>query len=357
MNKNAKFEILRTSMAIFIAIGISLVLIILVSDAPLVALRDLFFGPLTSLRRFGNVIELTIPLIITGLAVSLIFSSGQINLSTEGAFFFGGIVAMMVALAIPMPSYIHFFAAMILAGITGAIVVTIPAYLKEKTGSSEIVSSLMLNYILFFLGSYILYYYFKDPEAGINASYLFPDTFRLSVLVPGTKIHTGLFLSLISVFLGYIFLFKTSTGYKIRMVGANKMFSKYTGMKVFKITLLSQIVGGFIAGVGGAIQLAGMYKRFNWVALPGYGWDGIIVSTLAKGNPLYVPFAAFFIAYIRTGAAIMSRGESGVPTELIAITQGVIIILIVAQQFLAKYKNKMIYKESKLEIEKAGGDQ
>ncbi|XMB85975.1 ABC transporter permease [Mycoplasmatota bacterium WC44] len=355
MNKNTKFEILRTSTAILIAIGISLALILMVSDAPLIALKDLFIGPFTSMRRFGNVIELAIPLMITGSAVAIIFSSDQINLGAEGAFYFGGVIAMIVALAIPMPSYLHFFAAMILAGITGAIIVTIPTYLKEKTGSSEIVSSLMFNYILFFLGSYILYYYFKDPNAGVNTSYLFPESFKLTRILPGTKVHTGLFLAFIIVILSYIFLYKTTIGYKIRAVGQNKMFTMYTGMKTFRITLISQMVGGFVAGIGGAIQLAGMYKRFQWIASPGYGWDGIIVSTLAKNNPLYVPFAAFFIAYIRIGADIMSRGDAGVPTELVAITQGIIIILIVAQQFLAKYKNKMIYKESKLELEKSGG--
>ncbi len=357
MYKDGKFEILRTSVAILVAILISFSLIILVSDAPFEALKDLFLGPLSSKRRLGNVIELAIPLMMAGVAVTIIFSSGFINLGAEGAFFFGGFTSAMVAIGVPLPPYLHFFIAALLAGFVGAIIVATPVFLKEKTGASEIVTSLMMNYILLFLGTYLLYYHFKDPKAGLNESYLFPDSFPLSTIIRGTKIHTGIFISLLAVLFSFCFLYRMSMGYKIRMVGENREFARYSGIKIFRVAMASQLVGGFFAGLGGALQVGGMYTRYKWVALPGYGWDGIIISILARNNPIFIPLAAFFIAYIRTGADIMARGNSGVPTELVSITQGVIIILIVARQFLAGYRNKTLYKEIKKRESKIKSDE
>src|SRR5690606_32808587 len=125
--------------------------------------------------------------------------------------------------------------------------------------------------------------------------------------------------------------------------------AKYSGINVLKVTLTSQLLGGFIFGMGGGVEILGMYNRFSWTSSLGYGWDAIIITTLAKKNPLYVPFAAFLLAYLRTGASKMSIATN-VPTEIITVTQGIIILLVVAEQFLSKYKHKMIAKEAKLSL-------
>jgi general nucleoside transport system permease protein len=105
------------------------------------------------------------------------------------------------------------------------------------------------------------------------------------------------------------------------------------------------VIGGFIAGMGGSIEVLGMYTRFSWQALPGYGWDGVIVAILARNNPLFVPVAAFFLAYLRIGADIMAR-YSDVPNEFVALIQGTIIILIAASSFLETYRHKLVFKEA-----------
>ena len=100
------------------------------------------------------------------------------------------------------------------------------------------------------------------------------------------------------------------------------------------------------AGVGGGVELLSpIYSRFSWTSLLGYGWDAIIICTLAKNNPLYTPLAALFLAYLRTGASIMSR-YTDVTLEIVQITQGIIILLVVAEQFLSGYRHRMIAKEA-----------
>ncbi len=101
----------------------------------------------------------------------------------------------------------------------------------------------------------------------------------------------------------------------------------------------------FIAGMGGAVEVLGLYRRFTWQMLPGYGWTGVIVAILARNNPLYVPLAAFFLAYLRIGADIMSR-QTDVQNEFVAIIQGVIIILVAAEAFLSQRRHKLVVKEA-----------
>lgn len=346
MNSNTKFNILRTVMSVGIALLISFTIIFLTSKQPVTAIVQLLTGPLQSTRRFGNVIEAMIPLIFTGVGVSIMFSANQINLAGEGSFHIGGLVATAIALNTSLPSGLSPIVIVIVAGVFGSFVTTVPAILKIKTDSDILVSSLMMNYLILFFSNYVLNYFLKDPNAGSPVSFEIAQNIRFGTIFQGTRIHVGLFIAIISAVLGYIFLYKTKIGYELRVTGENSQFAKYSGIDIVKITLIASLLGGFVIGVGGGVELLGMYKRFSWTSLLGYGWDAIIVTTLAKKNPLYVPFAAFFLAYLRTGASIMAR-TTDVVTEIVIITQGIIILLVVAEQFLSKYKHKMVAKEAK----------
>ncbi|MDY0235714.1 MAG: ABC transporter permease [Gudongella sp.] len=354
MLKSNQFNFFRTVLSILIAFALSFFIIFLISDQPVEAIMKMITGPLGSKRLFANVIELMIPLIFTGVAVSIMFSANQINLGAEGAFHLGGLVGALIGLLVPLPAGIHPIVAILLGGLAGAAFTAIPAILKIFTSASELVSSLMLNYLALFFGNYILSYYIRDTTAGALTSHLLPQSIKLQSMISGTNIHIGLIIALLVALFGYLFLYKSKMGYMLRISGENQEFAKYSGMNIVMVILISQILGGFIAGMGGTVQLLGLYRRFSWASLLGYGWDAIIVTTLAKKNPLYVPISAFFLAYIRIGADIMSR-STDVSPEIVAITQGLIIILIVADQFLAKYKHKLVAKEAKLFIDIEGG--
>jgi simple sugar transport system permease protein len=346
MNSNTKFNILRTALSIGIALLISFVIIFLTSKEPVTAIVQLLTGPLQSARRFGNVIEAMIPLIFTGVGVSIMFSANQINLAGEGSFHIGGLVATFLALKLSLPQGISPIVLILAAGLAGSLVTSVPALLKIKTNSNVLVSSLMMNYLVLYFCNYILSYFIKDPTAGSVVSYAVPATAQLMKIIGGTRIHIGLILALAVAFFGYVFLYKTKIGYELRVTGENEEFAKYSGINVMKITLISSLLGGFLIGSGGGVELLGMYTRFSWTSLLGYGWDAIIITTLAKKNPIYVPLAAFFLAYLRTGASIMSR-STDVVTEIVTITQGLIILFIVAEQFLSKFRHNMIAKEAK----------
>lgn len=346
MNSSRKYDILRTVLSIGIALLISFIIIFITSDEPVKAILELITGPLKSSRRFGNVIEAMIPLIFTGVGISIMFAASQINLAGEGAFHIGGLVATFVAINTTLPSGISPFICILTAGLFGSLITAVPAAMKIKTDSDVLVSSLMMNYVVTLFASYILSYFLRDPKAGAVVSFAIPAETQLNAIIPGTRIHAGLFIALAVAVLGYMFLYKTKIGYEIRVTGENANFAKYSGIDVLKVSLISQLLGGFIFGIGGGVEILGMYNRFSWTTSLGYGWDAIIITTLAKKNPLYVPFAAFFLAYLRTGASKMSIAAN-VPPEIITVTQGIIILLVVAEQFLSGYKHKMIAKEAK----------
>ncbi|MFP3042805.1 ABC transporter permease [Treponema primitia] len=343
-NIETRFEILRFSTAILIAVLLSFVIILLVSKEPLAAFRGLFLGPLSSWRRFGNVVELAIALTFTGLAVAVMFSANQFNMGAEGGFYASGAVAAMAALALPLPPVIHPLIVILLGGLTGAIVCAIPALLKQKWGASELVSSLMLNYVFFYFTRYFTNTVFKDPDSGYVSTYLLPITAKLPKIIPGTRIHAGLFIVIRAVILTMIFIRRTTWGYALIQTGRNPGFAAYSGINTPVVLIYSQLIGGFIAGVGGSVEILGMYDRFQWQNLPGYGFDGIIVAILAKNKPQFVPVAAFLLAYIRIGADRMSSATD-VTSEMISIIQGIIIMLVAAQAFMSHQRQKMLVRE------------
>lgn len=347
-----RFDVLRLAIAILIAMAIAIVVILFVSDAPYESLRYLIIGPFTTKRRFGNVIEAIIPLLFTAVGVCIMYSANQTNMAGEGAFFLGGVFATTIAIK-TLPPIIHPILCILIGGIAGAIVTVIPALFYTRFGAKPVVSSLMMNHIAFYLGLYLINYHLFDASAGFTCSLPFNDTAKLPVFVDRTMVHIGLFIGLLIVVFGWFYLYRSRSGYQIRVIGKNPTFAKYIGMNVSAIIISCQVLGGFISGMGGAVEVLGLYKRFQYQSLTNHGFDGILVAIIAKYNPALVPFAALFIAYVRVGADIMSR-MTDVPVEIVYIIQSIIILFVAAERFLSGFKHKCIVadveKDKKTEV-------
>ena len=346
------FAIVRLVAAVIIGVLFAVVVIMLISDDPGAAISKLFTGPLQSKRRFGNVIELMIPLTFAGLSISVMFKANQFNLGTEGAFYAGGTVAALIALGLPLPSFIHPIVAILAAGAIGGLICLLAGALKVKWGTSELVTSLMLNYIVYYLFKFIIFTGsgLKDPNSGYVSTFKLPATATLGDLIQGTRIHAGLIVMVLTIVLVGIYMQRTKWGYALKITGENKTFARYSGIGVSGVILASQFIGGAIGGVGGAVQVLGMYERFQWVTLPGYGFDGVIVAILAQKNPIFVPIAAFFLAYLRIGSDAMSS-STNVTNEIIAIIQSIIILFVSAKVFLDAYRQRMVVKEASIKHE------
>lgn len=324
---------------VLIALLISFIIIFIISDQPFDTIENFIFGPFSSFRRFGNMIEKMIPLIFTGLAASVMFQAKQFSLVADGSFVLGGLFGTVVALNFNIGMPFSILIGLIVGAVIGAVGAFIPAFLKAKWQANEFVVSMMQNSIIVFFSIYILLNVIRDASSGYLASFMIPESYKLPVIVPGTRIHFGLIIALLLVILVYILIYKTKLGYSIRMVGYNKEFAKYSGINIFFIMFIVQIIGGILAGIGGTIEIFGMYDRYLWQASPGLGFDGMTVAILAANNPVLVPIGALFIAYIRTGAEIMAR-TSVVPNEMVYIIQGIIMILVTAKFLYKKKRSK-----------------
>lgn len=343
--KNLLFNSATTALAIFLSLAIALLIILFVSDHPGKAIYQLLLGPLQSTRLIGSIFTTAIPICFTGLAVCLMFQASMFNMCAEGSFFLGAIAAAAVATSVELPGVLGILGPMVAGGLVGGLLCLIPALLKAKLNASEMVSSLMLNYVALYLGLYLLNNFLRDQSFGALASGKLPADSKLDKILPGTAIHSGLFIVIVFIVLCYLLVFKTGLGHKIRTYGQNPRFAKYSGMKISTVIIVSQLLGGAIAGIGGSVELMGMYERFQWTSLPGYGWDGVILAILARNKPQFVPLAAIFLSYLRVGASTMAS-NTDVPKELITVIQSIMIMLVTAGALLKGLKQKTVIKEA-----------
>ncbi len=340
---NLLVDAVRMALIIVIAVALVFLIVFLTSEEPSTAIFSFFIGPFTSIRRIGNIIEAASPLMFTALAVIIIFRSGLFSMISEGSFFIGILGAMIVAIAWPLPAGIHPIIAILIAGLCGAVAASIPAILKMKWNVSEVVTSIMLNYVVQFFVIYMVSYHYRETQSSSLASLLLLDTSKLAVIVDGTRVHSGIIVAFLLCIICYIFLQHTRLGFNIRIVGDNPLFAKNAGINAGSVMFFAQIIAGFIAGTGGGVELLGMYTRFKWTSTPGYGWTGIVVALLARKNPLLVPISAIFIGYMNVGADIMAR-SSDVSREVVYIIQGVMMLLIASESLLHNWRQSLIVK-------------
>ncbi|MEP7134693.1 MAG: ABC transporter permease [Chloroflexota bacterium] len=291
------------------------------------------------------------PIILTALACSVAFRMKLWNIGAEGQFIMGAWGASAVVLA-PMlqaetPRWLFIFV-MVLAGMAaGALWGFIPGYLKAKFNVNEIISTLMLNYIAV---SWVNYWVFAVwSEGGFQMSTKFPDNAALPRLLDyaktfpifrGLTTHAGLLLGVIAAIVLWLIVYRSRWGYEIRLIGDNPQAAQYAGISIVRNTVLVMMLSGALAGLGGMSEVAGVVHRLQTSPIAsGYGFTGIIVAWLAKLNPLVI-----IIVAVLFGALILAGREiqpSGVPKMI----QGIILVCLIASDFLLKYRVRIVRVE------------
>lgn len=347
MNKKKRFDwygVIRVTASILISLVIAAIIIFAVADDPATALHKFLLGPFSTKRNFFNVIETMIPLVFCGLAINVMHKSGLFSMVADSSLYFAGVVAASLAIACPMPNIAHQLVILAAATAVGGVIGVIPVLIKKKTGANELVISLMMNYIFFNFGYWLIRNCFLDASNG-SFSINFAPTASLGKLLKGTNTHFGLFIMAAAVIFMWILMDKSKFGRALQITGANENFARYAGIRIGGVVLGSQLIGGMLAGLGGGVEMIGMYKKFQWITAQTYVWDGILINLLAGTKPLMIPVSAFFISYIRIGALVMSRGGD-VDSEIVSIIQGIMIMLIASERFLYRLKKNKEEKEA-----------
>lgn len=351
-SNESAFNAIRILVSIALALGLTFIVLLLLSNTPLQSFWTLLTGPFTKFRYFGNVIETAVPIIFSGLACSLLFRTGLFNLGIEGIYYISGVATAYVACKIALPAGIHPLVCILVSGLLGGVIMLIPGYLKAKFDANALVVSLMLNSIFLGVGIWFIKTYMRADDYSSIASPLFLNTAvlsRLEFTLPGggavkTRVTIGILLALLAALLVYLMLFKTKLGYQIRMTGLNPAFAKYSGMNAFALFMIVHFLSGFLGGVGSSVELLSIYTRFSWIALPGLGFTGALMAMMGKNNPWGIVVASIGISYLKTGAEIMSR-STVVPVEVVSIIEAVLVLLISSQYFLRGLRERKLLKE------------
>ena len=289
----------------------------------------------TSLKGFSYVIVYSVPYIVAGLSVAFSFKTGVFNIGAEGQFVVGSMAAACVGIlagSLPKPILIPlcFLAAMAAGAVWGIIV----GVLKTKWGINEVLSMIMFNWIAFYLSNFIagIPAIKNDGTAEAtknisdNASLLFSKDFIKSLGLAPTA-NWGFLVAIVVTLIVWFVIEKTTLGYELKAVGANKFAAEYGGINVNRSILTALAISGALAGLAGALQLMGMGKRISiFSSQEGFGFAGIVVALIGCSNPFGVLVAGIFYGALMYGGSKLNL--EGVPTQLISVIVGTVVFFI-----------------------------
>ena len=286
------------------------------------------------------------PLMLTGLAAAVAFRARLFNIGAEGQLYLGALAAVAVGgltggTGLDVSPWLLMPAMLIAAMLAGALLLLGPALLKSRFGVDEVVTTLLANFIVLLFVSAMLDGPMKDPSAmGWPQSVALQDALQFDKLIERSRVHTGLLLALALAVGLWALLRFTTLGFEIRAVGANPRAAAFAGMAVTGTMVKVALLSGALAGLAGAVEVAG---RTGYVTLdmsPGYGYGGIVIAMLAGLNPLAVVAAAVFVGGIQVGADSMSRAVA-VPTYIADVIVAASLLAVLVATLLTQYRVRM----------------
>jgi len=329
--------------AVLVTLAVS-ALLVFWAGAPIGATYSLLLqGGFGSVFALSETLTRAVPLILTGLAATVAFKARLFNIGAEGQLYAGALAAVAVGgmhggTGLEWSPWLLFPLMMLAAALAGALVLLGPVLLKTRMGVDEVVTTLLLNFIVLLTVSAMLDGPMKDPTAmGWPQSVALQGSLELDKLVERTRIHTGL-LGAVALAVTLWVLFKyTVLGFDIRATGANPGAAAFAGVPVSRTTVLVAVLSGALAGLAGAIEVAGRTSYVTLDMSPGYGYSGIVIAMLAGLHPLGVLAASVFVAGVLVGADSMSRAV-GVPTYIADVIVAASLISVLVATLLTQYR-------------------
>lgn len=318
-----KFRVPRALIIALVSIILGLlagaVFMAITGHNPLEGYTFLFRGGLMNIERIGNTLATATPLILTGLAVAFAFNTGLFNIGASGQMLFGGLCATAVGLTLVLPKPLLLLIMMIAAVLGGALWGFVPGFLKARFNVHEVVATIMMNWIAYWVVYYTVPAHFKG-EFLETESRKIPEAASLKVpwlteIFDGSYINLGLFLGLVAVVVVAVILNRTVLGYELKAAGFNRYASEYAGMNVQRNIILSMTIAGALAGLGGATLYVGYASNIQIGVLPVQGFDGIAVSLLGSNTPIGVLGSAFFFGILHSGKGFMNA-MTEIPPEI-----------------------------------------
>jgi simple sugar transport system permease protein len=322
-------------------------LLVLWAGAPVLRTYGLLFqGGFGSVFALSETLTRATPLVLTGLAATVAFKARLFNIGAEGQLYAGAIAAVAVGglhggSGFDAPAWLLFPLMLAAAALAGALLLLGPALLKLRLGVDEVVTTLLLNFIVLLGVGALLDGPMKDPTAlGWPQSVALQGDLELGKLIAQTRVHTGLVWAIGLAALLWALMKYTVLGFDIRALGANARAAAFAGVPVTRTMVAVALLSGALAGLAGAIEVAG---RTGYVTLdmsPGYGYGGIVIAMLAGLHPLGVLAAGVFVAGVQVGADSMSRALA-VPTYIADVIVAASLLAVLVATLLTQYRVRL----------------
>ena len=313
---------------------VAMVLAAMAGANPLATLGLIASGAAGSKFAALETLNRATPLIFTGLSIAVAFRARLWNIGAEAQLYAGAVVTVVLATRFPVPLPMIALAAM---G-AGALVLLGPVMLKTKLGVDEVVTTLLLNFVMLLLVSYLLEGPMKDPAGmGWPKSEPLPKDLRLPRIVEGLRLHWGFALALIAAVMVWVVQTRTTLGYEMRAVGANIRAARFAGIPVNAVLVKTALMSGGLAALAGFSEVAGLKGHLSLDLSPGFGYTGIIVAMLALLHPLGVVATAIFVAGVFVGADSMSRAAD-VPSYIADMLLATALLTMVLALGLTRFR-------------------
>ncbi len=281
----------------------------------------------------------SIPLIFTGLAVSVAFRAKFYNIGAEGQLYAGALAATFFGtglVTMPAPLMIPFL--VIVGALAGGALLIVPVLLKTHLKVDEVVTTLLLNFVVLLMVSYLIEGPWKDPMSlGWPQAASIIDEGVLPTLMAKGRLHLGLIIALIMAVLVWLMMRYTVQGYEIRAVGHNAKAAEFSGVRVNRTVIMTAMISGGLAGMAGVSETAGLKGYLTLDLSPGFGYTGIAVAMLAQLNPLAVIPAAVFLSAVYVGSDAMSRAVN-IPTYIADVLVGVSVLAVLCSVMFSQYR-------------------
>lgn len=326
-------------MSILASVLIAGVLFAALGFDPMAAFGGLLSGSFGSMNAWGETLNKATPVILTGLSYAIAQRCGVVNLGAEGQVYIGALCAVLAGTELELPAPVHIPVTLAAAFLGGALFGMLPAMMKNRFGSSELITTIMFNYVAL----YFVHYMIADPIKDLSGTSNFAqskqmlETAQLPRILAGTRLHAGILVAVLALAFYQFFLFHTTRGYEMRVIGLNRTAGACAGMNMKSNTLLSMFIAGGFAGLGGACELMGVQLRIVENAFNNFGFDGVAVALLGSNTAGGIFFSGILFGALKSGATKMQM-KSGAPTATIYMLQGLIILFVIGKKLFDYHK-------------------
>jgi len=321
--------------AIVLALIVGTAVLWLTGANPLSAYGALLSGAFGSTYAISTTLVDSLPLMLVGVGVALTFQAGLVNIGGEAQYVIGSIAAAVVGIGyVHMPAVAHVPLALLAAAVAGAVLGLVPGVLKAYLNVNEVVSTLMLSYATLYFGHYLLEQGPMSVSIYETQSANIAQSAQLPTLIPGTELSWGLVLAPVFAFAVAYFLYRTPTGFGLRIMGQNAKAARYAGVAVAPLTVLAMTLSGALGGLGGAVQILGNYHALYDGFTDNYGFTAFVVALMARNNPYAVLVASLLFGALANGGSAM-QAATGVSPAILDVIEGLIIFFIAADRVIA----------------------